>query len=568
VGRFIRSVRRLRRFQYGPLWVAFGVLVVVFGYFAPGFAHHLPVDGYSYLFLAKAWHDGAFWAGISQYWSPLHPLVTTGLLGLGSPELLAPKLSALLGSGLLLLALNAWAGRWQLPFFFKLLLLGTAGIFLAVQALWLATPDAWAAAAWVWAIWAATQPKAPFKRRLLHAAGWLGVAYWAKAFFLPYGLVFMGGWWLVAGFIQRSGTPPLNLKRLFTTGLLGGCVFGLFVAFWVALLSTQAGELSFGASGRYNLHLVWDWQHQHPIEQQLTPPPHAYALAGWHDISEAPWWPPAAPPSFTLSAAMGVWRFNSAMLWRSLTQEPGLMVWLLLGLLVVLVARKRFTQEDRMIGATAGVLVAAYLVVITESRYLWGPMLLLGGWGLAQVGRLSPGKVKWAAYCLCVLVGGISAYQAWALVATYAGSDSDTHLAGRFIVHSGHAPPTPKVATLPGLYGTGQALAYAAGGRYFGCIPCDAALQHLDACVQTQMNTHHLDVVVMKGTLPRDKKRYGFFLGIVYQQVGPFTVWFRPAYFTYLDCLGELTAFRRDGPSSAPPPVRSQGHYVPPVVDK
>ena len=237
-----------------------------------------------------------------------------------------------------------------------------------------------------------------------------GVAYWTKAYALPFVLIHLPVTMLCFGF----QAPMSQRVRQTVIALLG---FALPVGLWICALTWQHGSITIGSSGAINHAVVGppDVQRYHPVVFGIPSAPH---IAIWENPEKLPyqfWSPLQSWPYFQYQ--MQVVGGNAAKMVRVLTNFDTLNLTLVVALALVPLGwwLRRDTRTRTLLWWTAGTIVlylAGYLLVAFEPRYansLIFPLLLAGGFQAV----LSPSRrlPTWAGPAAIALLAGSIAWK-------------------------------------------------------------------------------------------------------------------------------------------------------------
>ena len=217
-----------------------------------------------------------------------------------------------------------------------------------------------------------------------------GVAYLAKAAFLPFFLLTTATLLLVHVRRHRDRRRPLTAAGLTVLGA------SLLVVPWAVAISAKYGHTTIGTASSYNLAIIGPgWSSlsvAHPQDTAgLLPPPDPSATSAWTDPSLIPVtsWNP-------LSVDGAGHELRNIALNLAVSLEWMVRYWLLAPLVVIWALwRFRRTSDDGsasdvpILGAAALLMLAVYLPLLVESRYLWLPLALLP----------MLGAVWWTAWC-------------------------------------------------------------------------------------------------------------------------------------------------------------------------
>ncbi len=236
-------------------------------------------DGIAYLDIAEKYARGDIRGAVNAYWSPLISWLTAVLRLLGLPPQVAIKLVLLTGGGV------ALGGVWRLlgdcPMWMRAVATGGAVPLTVYYALHVITPDLLVAAVLVWyAAWLVEG------RLDVRTSVWGGVVvalgYFAKAFALPFCLIHLCGWRLLA---ERHVGWRQRLWSLVVSFGVAGCVSGI----WVVALQAKYGVWMFSSVGR--IAHAWAGPRMgfvHPTEMTFFAPAEGGDTSAWTDPTRLP----------------------------------------------------------------------------------------------------------------------------------------------------------------------------------------------------------------------------------------------------------------------------------------
>ncbi|HEX4681301.1 MAG TPA: hypothetical protein VH277_01260 [Gemmatimonadaceae bacterium] len=375
----------------------FGVWAVIIAFAAfQAYANRYAIspDGISYLDLSDAVVRGRWGDLVNLYWSPLYPFligVARVIAGAG-PEHEVPIVHAVN-----FVAFLAMCGAFEyfISKVFALrqgirrpILSGTwgtlaayalfASLALTMTPLELTTPDSLSNASILAALGALVRlrddPHDPHDRRAAVTLGAaLGIGALAKSFLVPWSLVCFAAGALA---LRRRARTPL---------MYAVAAWAVFLVPWTAVLSRQAGRLTFGDAGR----LTWAWyvNGENAPSLGLVPPGARTAatdrfLPGVGLTSVAPgtdpmWYDPARwntalRPRLSVADEISAFRAMSIALIASLS------VILYLALAIAVAppgARREYVARSWIVLVPCALGIAGYLMVLLTARYIMGFVL-------------------------------------------------------------------------------------------------------------------------------------------------------------------------------------------------
>jgi hypothetical protein len=251
-------------------------------------------DGVGYLSVAERWLAGDWRNAINGYWSPLLSWLMVPLLALDIPPLLAARVAQAFSGAIVL----AGADRLLVHFGIGRDLRFWTAVGLIPVVLWQSvaatTPDLLMAGVLLWYLaWQTSgRTTSGFVGGLIGGL-LIGVAYLAKAYALPFGIMHFAAvntWGLMLR--QQRRTAIMTIAG----GALGTC---LLVVPWAGLLSWKYNRPMIADTGRYNWQLNGPDNPGQPLQYQgLLAPPHAHAYSAWDDptyLQMAEWSPWNSP---------------------------------------------------------------------------------------------------------------------------------------------------------------------------------------------------------------------------------------------------------------------------------
>ena len=345
-------------------------------YFLAAFAvalrqsERLNPDGVCYLRIAGYLADGDWSNAISTYWSPLFPWSMAPLRALGVDGLDAARLLQIFWGAVLLVCtlwfLRVWTTIPSLARATAMLLLVLPVVEFGIFVI---SPDV-ALSALLMAYFAALGD-VRWRRSTAGLAGiglLAGMAYWTKAYALPFGLIHLP----VTLWLTRD---PANLGakrgREFAVALAAFLIPALL---WASVLSWKQGSPTIGSSGAINHAVVGppDKIRFHPVVFGLPRPPH---VSIWETPEILPYqfWSPWESPEYFKYQGTVVFE-NAGLIARAVTRLDQFwliaITTLLLTPLTWLVPRRSPTR--RLLGWTAftiALYLSGYLLVAFEPRY-------------------------------------------------------------------------------------------------------------------------------------------------------------------------------------------------------
>lgn len=365
--------------------------VILLGYYQ----HQINPDGVGYIQTALKYLSGDFYRAVNAYWGPLLSWLLIPFLYFNQNPAYALYSAKILS---IIIGFFTLIGVRQLSYCFELdekvrttvlLMMIPVLLYFALSVI---TPDLLVACVLVYYLSIIFSPKYPDNILNGILCGALGaIAFFAKSFLFPFFTV----QFLVLNLLHyyyRGDYPQIKITR---NMLMGFLVFLIISGFWIGLISSKEGELTFGTSGEYNHALVGPESNGFPqFYQGLSAP-------GEIDQQKAleQWSPFESWSNFI---------FQLHLIWNNLWQTVSIyqffsclsVLIILCSLLLFIRPLKKFNGKgDREIIifslVTLLIYSGGYLPVLVEDRYLW-PMylllILLGGLLISLIFKNWPGK--------------------------------------------------------------------------------------------------------------------------------------------------------------------------------
>ncbi|MGQ9896834.1 MAG: hypothetical protein ACUVR8_04615 [Acidobacteriota bacterium] len=378
-------------------------------------------DGIAYLDLAEKYVRGDLWGAVNAYWSPLISWLTALLRLLGLPPQLAVKLVLLMGGGV------ALGGVWRLvescPLWKRAIATGGAVPLTLYYALHVITPDLLVAAGLVWyAVWLVEG------RLDVRASVWGGLVmalgYFAKAFALPFCVVHLCGWRLLA---ERQVAWRQRLWSLAVSLSVLACVSGV----WIIALREKYGMWMFSSVGRYNYALAGPRMgFVLPTETAFFAPAEAGDTSAWTDPTRLPIqpWSPFESATYTQYQVLMTLDRLRVMAFEHSFSYSVLALPIILGLVAGVWFLPRQRRRFSVLLSGSMLYVAGYALVYVEPRHLlplayW--VLVSGVWLVLSVTARQHFFGRLQVALLSVVVGTMAWSPAYALVQGMLGNDAD-----------------------------------------------------------------------------------------------------------------------------------------------
>ncbi|MFA5799795.1 MAG: hypothetical protein WC840_02445 [Candidatus Peribacteraceae bacterium] len=343
----------------------------------PLFRYNLNNDAVAYLSIATKEARGDFALAVNAYWSPLFPWALSLPIRAGIDGLLAARILAIIIGAAILLLLPSFFGLFPMRRELRNTTIITAALLLLAWAMDIISPDL------LLVLWLLLYFRISADDRLSErwwwgaACGLLGgLLYLTKSVGLPFFLIHFTvlclGKWIQGG------------NRLRTIGqfLAGIVVCSIIAAPWIFVISAKKGAWTFGESARV-IHASY-----HPLlsgrlpmyTQGLLPPPDATATSMWDDPTTVPRvdWSPLDSRARFLDQ-MKIVALNAAQLAQYLFSSFWLLFITLGSAIILSISRRHSTPDRRVVRIyllTVFILLGAYLPIVVDTRYFWGPVVL------------------------------------------------------------------------------------------------------------------------------------------------------------------------------------------------
>lgn len=404
--------------RFGPQMVTIAVGLVL----VPLVHRRTSPDGIVYLSLAEHWSAGRVTDAVNGFWSPLLSWMLAPAAALGVPMLIAARLLQL---GVALFAVTMLQRLMRAlrlePVLSEVLVLATVP-FLLYAAFSLVAPDLLMAASLLGYLVTIVdpRPRSPLRRGVV-AGLWAGAAFLSKTYALPFVLAHLAA--VVA--VRLLSRAPVR-DQLRTAGAAFAVIATVVVA-WAIPLSVKYGEPTVSTAARYHVQITAANSRGNAFSWAgLLAPPNDHAVSAWEDPASMPrdFSAPAsaadgstatASASETSSSATDARLARIVDNLRDMVRSGALMgamsVLAAVSALVIvrswLVRRADGVEPEVDVVTAASVYVGGLSLLVTETRYLWFPLLLtvpLGAWGLQQLRRRLAGRASTVLVGMVVVV--------------------------------------------------------------------------------------------------------------------------------------------------------------------
>lgn len=376
-------------------------LVIVLLFF-PRFSQDMSVDGVSYVEIARLYLTGTWQEAVNGFWSPLISWLLTPLFGYGLSPDTAFKIITI-NSGLLALVANgALVAHCVRNRKLALIVQCASAVMFASFAMLVCSPDILGLAfslLFIVSLINCLQTKR--KVWILASGSFLTAAYFAKTFFLPFGICLSLLFPLVGFALHRS---LYKLRHDISNAILICCIAIVLAMPWAVAIKAKYGEWTIGTAGKANFSRV--------INQVST----SRVIAPKTGIS-----PFQDPTRFALSShpeidlrtiILNLSRNLAGLVSRTLRHYPLVVVSIILAFVTLHHSRRLYWRNPLVLGLPVLVLWCAYSSVcafVPQQAYVWlGDIffLVIMAVGLEQSGavRLCRNRFARATISLFILL--------------------------------------------------------------------------------------------------------------------------------------------------------------------
>jgi len=449
-------------------WWTLALYVVAAASLLPLYRYNLNNDAVSYLSLAAKYARGDGLLAINSYWSPLFPWLLSLFVRAGLSGLLATRILAIITGAIILLLLPSFFGLFPMRRELRNTVIITAALLLLAWAMDIISPDM------LLVLWLLLYFRIAADARLSERWWWGilcgllgGLLFLTKSVGLPFFLVHFTI--LCASTWSHKG----NRRRVFVQFLSGIITCAVLAAPWISLISAKKGAWTFGESARV-IHASYNplvFASLPTTVQGLFPPPDASATSMWDDPTTVPrvdWSPFESSARFI--DQLKIIALNAAQLVEYLFSSFWLLFITLGSAIVLSIGRRHSTPDRRVVRIyllTVFILLGAYLPIVVDTRYFWGPVvlsLLLAASLLSGIiERWNPSR-KERRLTLALFLLSFAAMPLWNLV-LIANDGRTVFLASE---HLATREPLAGKRVAADNWKRGLALSHFLGARYFG----------------------------------------------------------------------------------------------------
>ena len=376
----LSSIRLSRLLQIVPIAIYF---VIVFLFFSR-FSQDMSIDGVSYVGIARLYLNCNWHEAVNGFWSPLISWLLIPLLGCGLTPNIAFKIITISAGLLALIANGTLVKHCIINRKLGLIVQCAAAVMFASFALLVCTPDILGLAFSLLFIVTLINCLQTKKTAWIFASGaFLTVAYFAKSFFLPFGICIALLFPLV-GFTLHRSLPKLRQDIISSTLIC--CIAVALAMPWAVAINSKYGEWSISTAGKLNFSRVVNQESTSRLiapESAISPfqDPTLSALSRHTEID------------FRI-IILNLSRNLGALASRTLRHYPLVVVSIMLALITLHHSRLLYWRNPLALGLPVLIMWVSYSAVcafVPDQRYVWlGDILLLVIWavGLEQSGAI------------------------------------------------------------------------------------------------------------------------------------------------------------------------------------
>lgn len=367
-----------RLLQITPVAVYFIIVLLFFS----RFSQDMSVDGVSYVEIARLYLNDHLHEAINGFWSPLISWLLVPLLAWELSPDIAFKIITI-SAGLIALVTNgALVSHCVKSRNLSFIIQCAAAVMIASFALLVCTPDILGLAFSLLFIVALINSLQTKRFSWIFIAGiLLAISYFAKTFFLPFGIC-VAVMFPFAGFALHHSLDRFRYDIINT--ILICCIAAVLVMPWVIAIHAKYGEWTIGAAGKLNFNTVMQKGNTSQLIVAKT------AVSPFQDAT-----------TFALSSGTKI-DYHSlivnlshnlkALAIRTVRHYPLVVISVILAFITIQHSRKLYWQNTFILGLPVLLLWTAYSTVcafVPQQAYVWlGDILLLNimAIGLEQSG--------------------------------------------------------------------------------------------------------------------------------------------------------------------------------------
>jgi hypothetical protein len=339
--------------------------------------HGLAIDETAYYNISLKYRELHFREALNAYWSPLISWLMIPLTMIGAFAFSELMIIHFLCGYLLIYLTYKFSQRHQLDFWSEIIFLFSMLcliIFFQLPMLW---PDFLSATLFILFIFLITscRLKTSSNFYLPASVGALLCAF-AKSFFIFYILAHLL-LLLAIAFFNKKNIPKLYIINIIRTLL----IYVLGISIWAGLLSWKYDRFMINSSGTYNSNLMSPEGYlKHYSETSgLLPPPDQYSVNHWVD----PTYYPISKRKIienesSIRYQWGIIQYNLKIVYYMFSYFSYLKIAVLFFIILLFLLRNKINQYTIFVYFFSSMLVmAGYILVMIEERYLIGSQLLL-----------------------------------------------------------------------------------------------------------------------------------------------------------------------------------------------
>ncbi|MGB3734984.1 MAG: hypothetical protein WA964_08520 [Ilumatobacter sp.] len=367
-------------------------------------------DAVSYFSIAQSWADGRWSDALNAFWSPLLSwlLIPAALFDL--PLVQASQVLSILIGSFTVWRLRIVLDRLDVSTPISGILTISAVPFLLHAVYGGFTPDLLMASLLLGYIGVLVDPDTA--RRGVRAGGWAAVAFFAKAYALPFAIAHLICWLIV---MLWRRTPAVDVARSAAMSL---SIIGVTVLAWTVPLSIAYGAPTLSTTAAYHVSVASPGSPGSGVSWAgLLEPPNEFAVSAWEEPSLAPYERNAAaapevdPGSDETDGRATRLVRNTRDAAASGASLIGIVVLAALAsIVIVATARRRSNREVVVHTVTAAVVyTSGLLLLFIDRRYMFFVLLLavvVAAWFIARL--VEPNRGQRTALAFAVVVGLVS----------------------------------------------------------------------------------------------------------------------------------------------------------------
>lgn len=346
------------------------------------YVYQINNDGIVYIDISKQILAGNFYGSINDYWGPLISWLMLPFLYFSKTPLMglySAKLTSILIGFVTLFGIRRLSYRFEMKDGLRTLIILTTVPVIIYFALSFITPDLLMVCVLTYYLATIYDPK--YSKTVLNGifCGFLGaMLYFTKS----YGFTFFIASFLI--FNAMHYITELDKKAVLRNLAVGVIVFVLISSVWISFISYKDGKVTYGTSGDFNYALVG---------------PNSIGFAqyseGLHNPDQVN--TNYLPKEWSPFSSLTNFQYQLNLIWKN-TQKTGTILnyFSILSFLIILVYIILLIVPPRNISridliypiVTIVILIAGYIIVVVEERYIWLSyilLILMGGYLLNKL---------------------------------------------------------------------------------------------------------------------------------------------------------------------------------------